>query len=577
MLSLAQGDTVVIVGGGPAGSACAIKLLSESRRRGLELRVVLFEGKDFDVHYNQCVGVLSPPIDEILAGELGVELPRELIRRQIYGYRLFGPSRDILLVSHRGAAEVEVRLREATHAVSRNEFDRFMLERAREEGADVRASRVTHVEFVRSTEIDEVRVYSEGASVRAAAVVGAFGLDDAMLNVFERATPFRRPPKLLQSYITKLPSDPAFIHRRLGFIIQAYLLPPEVPNVEFGAITPKDDFIVVNVAGPKLTSSDMEAFLRLDRVRSRLPEMDPSSADYYTGWFPTAPGEHVYGRRYALAGDATGWMRPFKGKGINTALLTGARLASTMLERGVSREALRAYEESCRDLLDDHIYGAAVRGLARLTSRFTLDPMIEEAATAPALYDALYESVSGHASYRDIIRSSFSLGLARRVAFRAIGLRSRRGRRRMRGGGVSVRKMTARDIDAIMRIDEQITGEPHAAYYESRAASLVASHPDACLVAEDASGTPVGFVLASVRGWAYGVERHGWVEVIGVVPEWRGQGVSKALLDELIAYFRRVGVPSMQTVVDWNNGDLVEFFRANGFERGEYVNLVKEL
>jgi ribosomal protein S18 acetylase RimI-like enzyme len=87
----------------------------------------------------------------------------------------------------------------------------------------------------------------------------------------------------------------------------------------------------------------------------------------------------------------------------------------------------------------------------------------------------------------------------------------------------------------------------------------------------------VGFVLAGVRGWAYGVERHGWVEVIGVAPEWQGRGVSKELLDALIAYFRRAGVASVQTVVNWNQGDLVDFFRSNGFERGEFVNLVKEL
>ena len=147
----------------------------------------------------------------------------------------------------------------------------------------------------------------------------------------------------------------------------------------------------------------------------------------------------------------------------------------------------------------------------------------------------------------------------------------------MRGATITVRKMTARDIDEVMRIDEAITGLPHAAYYESKAASFLASHPEACLVAEDSSGSPIGFVLAGVRGWAYGVERHGWVEVIGVSPDWQGRGVSKELLDELISYFRRAGVASVQTVVNWNQGDLVDFFRANGFERGEYVNLVKEL
>jgi hypothetical protein len=28
-------------------------------------------------------------------------------------------------------------------------------------------------------------------------------------------------------------------------------------------------------------------------------------------------------------------------------------------------------------------------------------------------------------------------------------------------------------------------------------------------------------------------------------------------------------------MVNWNDGDLIDYFSANGFERGEYVNLVK--
>ena len=59
---LRDGSTVVIVGGGPAGSSCAIKLLQGAAERGLSLRVLIFEGKDFTVHANQCVGVLSPPV-----------------------------------------------------------------------------------------------------------------------------------------------------------------------------------------------------------------------------------------------------------------------------------------------------------------------------------------------------------------------------------------------------------------------------------------------------------------------------------------------------------------------------------
>jgi hypothetical protein len=53
--------------------------------------------------------------------------------------------------------------------------------------------------------------------------------------------------------------------------------------------------------------------------------------------------------------------------------------------------------------------------------------------------------------------------------------------------------------------------------------------------------------------------------------------VSRALMDELCEKFRRAGVRVVNTVVNWNDGDLIDYFRANGFDPGEYVNLVKRL
>ena len=88
-----HGATVAVIGGGPGGSAAAIRLAQLSRLRGLGVRVVLFEGKDFERHYNQCAGVLSPPIEELLGGRLGIELPYDIFKRQIYGYRLHAGGR----------------------------------------------------------------------------------------------------------------------------------------------------------------------------------------------------------------------------------------------------------------------------------------------------------------------------------------------------------------------------------------------------------------------------------------------------------------------------------------------------
>src|ERR671933_2934982 len=124
---LHDGSTIVIIGGGPAGSACAIRLLRGADERGLRLRVLLFEGKDFNVHANQCVGVLSPPSEDVLARDLEVHLPPALIKRQIFGYRLHGTRTNLLLTGHGATASTPGR-GHATYAVERAHFDRLMLD-----------------------------------------------------------------------------------------------------------------------------------------------------------------------------------------------------------------------------------------------------------------------------------------------------------------------------------------------------------------------------------------------------------------------------------------------------------------
>jgi len=64
-LKFKDGDTVCIVGGGPGGSACAIALKKEARKLGKTANVVVMEHKKFTEsrHYNQCIGIRSPPLE----------------------------------------------------------------------------------------------------------------------------------------------------------------------------------------------------------------------------------------------------------------------------------------------------------------------------------------------------------------------------------------------------------------------------------------------------------------------------------------------------------------------------------
>jgi flavin-dependent dehydrogenase len=405
-----DGDTVCIVGGGPGGSACAMNLLGESRKLGRKINVVLLEHKQFseDRHYNQCIGVLSPPFENILKDELGLTLPENLILNEIEGYRLHSDllSLDLIGEEHGRSASVK-----------RSQFDAFMLEEAKKAGAQVVHNRVTAIEINH----DGVLVYSEGENIKSAVVVGAFGLDDGTCRIFEQGTPYRQPD-FLNTVITRLYPGKEFM-QSMGLTIHAFLL--SHPGMEFGAVTPKGDHISINIAGRKVSSSIMMEFLRSAPVQRFLPphQRREKPLNYYKGRFPIAPARNLFGDRYVTIGDSAGLMRPFKGKGINTAINTGIYAARSIMRHGVSKNAFAEnFYPDCHVLTEDLPYGRAVRVLTNLATRFKfMDHMIAVAAERPDFMKAMFSSVSGHDPYKKIITETAGLSLAFTFAQKILG------------------------------------------------------------------------------------------------------------------------------------------------------------
>lgn len=566
-LKLENGSTVLIIGGGPAGCSCAIKLREMSREMGISLRILVFEEKDFVEHFNQCAGVLSPPFVEVLLNELHLDLPANLINRKIFGYRLHVDEHEILLVGEEKSGP--------TYSVHRVDFDKFLLEYARSHDIEIIPSRVTHIDFVRGREVDEVRVSTLENDYRGEVLVGAFGSDEESIGLFEKATAkagsYRGPAKFLRAIIARLPTELGFIEKKMGNLIYAFLSPRAIPRIEFGAITPKKRNIFVNIVGEKIVYDDMRAFFMSGEVRKYIPSLVTEKLEYKLARFPTAPARNPYGHRYVIVGDATGWLRPFKGKGINTAVYTGIHAARTILTHGVSKDAFRHYAECCRSLLEDYYYGIFVRFLCNWFSGTLIRPILELAKLDPYLYETLYLSVSGHETFKNITKSVLSLNNMKqstRIFFT--------GRRKKRVQNINIRPLTVRDIDKIMKIDEKIMGKPHESFWESKVAAYLEREPGACIAAE-VSGTLVGFILGDIRGWEFALPLSGWIEVIGVDKEFQGKGVGKALINALIEYFRQNNIKHIQTMISWDDGDIIDYLRSMGFERGGYINLVKSL
>ena len=93
------------------------------------------------------------------------------------------------------------------------------------------------------------------------------------------------------------------------------------------------------------------------------------------------------------------------------------------------------------------------------------------------------------------------------------------------------------------------------------------------LVAE-MEGKVLGFILGDVSGWEFGVpDTIGWIDTIGIDPAYQKKGLAKALAQELIRRLKTIGVRTIYTLVSWSDWDLLQFFHAMGFTRGDMINL----
>ncbi len=138
---------------------------------------------------------------------------------------------------------------------------------------------------------------------------------------------------------------------------------------------------------------------------------------------------------------------------------------------------------------------------------------------------------------------------------------------------VKIRTLRKEDLDAIIKIDERVLGESRKDYWERKLERMNDKSSQISLVAE-VEGEVIGFILGDVSGWEFGVpETIGWMDTIGVDPAYQKKGVASALAHELIKNLKTIGVKTIYTLVNWNDWDLLQFFHAMGFTRGDMINL----
>jgi len=137
---------------------------------------------------------------------------------------------------------------------------------------------------------------------------------------------------------------------------------------------------------------------------------------------------------------------------------------------------------------------------------------------------------------------------------------------------IPIRSMTEGDVRALTTIDRRITGRQRADYFERKLAeALHESDVRVSLVAER-DGGPVGFIMARVDSGEFGrMQSTAVLDTIGVDPDYRDQGIGRALLSQLLVNLMTLRVEHIRTEVDWHDKDLLAFLGHCGFHPAQQL------
>jgi flavin-dependent dehydrogenase len=327
-----------VAGGGPAGTSAAISLAQRGRS------VVLFERETFPrFHIGES---LLATANEAFA-LLGVAE-----RMAAAGFpEKWGAS----LITHDGAsgrgvdfASVTEVLRPQTYQVPREEFDRILLERAREVGVDVREGhRVMACDFdANGATLDVTSSDGTNARVRVRAVVDGTGRQGLLARKFDLRTDEPRLANIAifshYSGVPRLegdrPNDIRIVARHdSGWF---WLIPISNELMSVGVVLPKTLFLQM----PEGTNEE-----RLERAFADTPILAELMKNAKREWPIRVEKDFSYsasryaGDRWILAGDAGSFLDPVFSTGVSIAMESGIEAAAE-LDRALIHDRFSASE-----------------------------------------------------------------------------------------------------------------------------------------------------------------------------------------------------------------------------------------
>jgi len=419
-IKLFDGSNIAVIGGGPSGSFFTYYALEFANRLDLNITIDIYEAKNFRKigagGCNHCGGIISESLVQNLSTD-GIIIPTEIIQRSINSYTMHVENGDAVIQTpskeHRIASVFRGCGPKGCLSTSQRSFDNYLLDLCKEKGAHVILEKITELERVNQGII----VKSKGTvNKRYDLVVGGVGLNKKTLKMFESVCTQFAPPQVTRTYISEFYLGRDLVDLHFGGSMHVFLL--NLPNVTFGALIPKDDYVTLVLLGKDIDKEIVQNFITSKQVKGCFPKnmilKDAAPCKCYP--FINVKGAvKPYDDNIVLIGDLAS-SKLYK-NGIGAAYITGRAAAKTAIFEGVCKNSFeKSYKKACNDLDKDNRIGKLIFLATQIIQRSSvlkkavLYSVLREqrkSKTRKLMSSALWDTFTGSSSYRNILKRFF--------------------------------------------------------------------------------------------------------------------------------------------------------------------------
>ena len=413
-MQLEDGARIAVVGAGPAGSMFSYFLLQMAKRMGLQVEVDIYEPRDFTkpgpMGCNNCGGIISEWLVQALAME-GINLPDNIVQRGLESYSMHLDAGSVKIETphqekriatvHRGGGPRDVKESDW------GSFDAHIFEMAREAGANWMHNKVVELKY--GEDCIQVRPNNEEL-LDYELVVMATGKRTQALKMLASLDIGYKPPVMAKAYISEIHMGHAEITKQLGNSMHLFL--PDIPNVKFGALIPKGDYVTFCMLGNKISNEAVARFINLPEVKNCMPSnwVMPDKLCHCSPGLPIYGAEKPYADRILCVGDCS-VSRLYK-DGIGAAYRAAKAASVAVIHEGVSEEALKEhYWPSLQSIARDNNYGRLIFEVTKLIQKFAflrrgVLRMVRREQAHPdrpqRMSEVLWDTFTGSAPYKEV-------------------------------------------------------------------------------------------------------------------------------------------------------------------------------